>query len=186
MISVLRRQLTDNLDEGLDAAGRHHRGVARRRHSGSSLRIDEDVLVQVIGADGRSRCVVESRRCRPPIVPLQTRAPDHRPTSPVEPRRSGCSPAASTTAVRAGHCWSSASTSTTSPTRVTILSRLLAVAVPAVVVVLGALTWWLTGRTLRPVDRIRCRDGRDQRDEPRPSGARTGDRRRDRPARPAR
>ena len=33
--------------------------------------------------------------------------------------------------------------------------RLLAVAIPAVAVILGALTWWLTGRTLRPVERIR-------------------------------
>jgi signal transduction histidine kinase len=38
---------------------------------------------------------------------------------------------------------------------VSILSRLLLAAVPAVIVLLGALTWWLTGRTLRPVEKIR-------------------------------
>jgi signal transduction histidine kinase len=38
---------------------------------------------------------------------------------------------------------------------ITILSRLLAATVPAVVLLLGALTWWLTGRTLRPVEKMR-------------------------------
>ncbi len=38
---------------------------------------------------------------------------------------------------------------------VRILSRVLAGAVPLVVASLAALTWWLTGRTLRPVERMR-------------------------------
>jgi signal transduction histidine kinase len=38
---------------------------------------------------------------------------------------------------------------------VTILTRLLTGAVPLVVLALGVLTWWLTGRTLRPVEKMR-------------------------------
>jgi signal transduction histidine kinase len=39
---------------------------------------------------------------------------------------------------------------------VRILWRLLAVTVPAVIALLGILTWWLTSRTLRPVERMRA------------------------------
>ena len=47
----------------------------------------------------------------------------------------------------------------------------------------AAVVWMVVGRTLRPVERIRARGRRHRCRRARPSGARTGRRRRDRPAR---
>ena len=114
---------------------------------------DEDLLVQVVTNDGTVRLASANLAGMRPITSL---VPGHRTvqTMPGRPevfrvlvRRvvSDGRPALVIVGTNNDHI--------TDP--ISILSRLLATAVPVVILALGALTWWLTGRTLRPVETMR-------------------------------
>ena len=152
MVFVLRWQLTDNLDEGLMQRGETIAGVVAGALP-DTLGVDEDLLVQVIDADGNGPRLVQPHRCRTDRgAPAWPSNGPHRAWTPrIVP---GADPPHREHATVPGCCWSG-STTTMSPTRWRS-SRLLAVAVPCVVVVLGRADYrWLTGRTLRPVERMR-------------------------------
>jgi signal transduction histidine kinase len=153
MIWALRRQLTDNLDEGLTQRADTIAAVLGTAVP-SELSGDEDLLVQVINADGQivatSSNLVGVGRIASTQPGLRTlhEVPGRNETFRVLSRNvvTADGPALLVVGVN--------NDDVTDP--VTILSRLLAVAVPVVVAVLGALTWWLTGRTLRPVETMRA------------------------------
>ncbi len=153
MISVLSRQLTDNLDESL-AQRIDTIAAVLREAIPEQLAVDEDLLVQVIDADGMVLIASSNLAGIGPIAPLQSgirtvhTVPGRNESfrvliSPVGTPRG---PASLVVGIN--------DDDVTDP--VAILSRLLAITIPGVVALLGALTWWLTGRTLRPVEKMRA------------------------------
>ena len=152
MVAVVRSQLTDNLDESINQRADTLESVLS---SGLPPQVpgDEDLLVQVVDADGRSLASSANLVGKPPITSL---TPGHRTVHSVPGRTevfrvlvrrvtSQGRPALLIVGTNYDHV--------TEP--VSILSRFLAIAVPCVVFALGVLTRWLTGRTLRPVERMR-------------------------------
>ncbi|MFN0027955.1 MAG: sensor histidine kinase [Acidimicrobiales bacterium] len=158
MLSVLRVQLTDNLEEGLAQRADTIEAVVRDGQvgtgQGGTLRTDEDLLVQVLDPGGNVLMSSNNLEGAPAIV------------APV---------AATTTGV----------TVADRPETFRVLSRaipssvgdrflvvgvnnddvsdpLRAVAVlvgvlgPGAVVLLGGLTWWIVGRVLRPIEAMRA------------------------------
>ena len=151
MISVMRWQLTDSLDEGLsqraDALAAVVAGALPPELPG-----DEDLVIQVIAADGTVVASSANVAGRAAIVPLVNGVHTIRIAGRPETFR-----VLSRAIERAGRAEfvivGSNYDHVTEP--VNILLRVLAVAVPAVVGLLGSLVWWLTGRTLRPVEQMR-------------------------------
>lgn len=152
MATGLRWQLTDNLDEGLNQRADTIAAVV----SGTlptQLSADEDLLIQVVDSDGT---VLSASSNLSGFEPITSQRPGIRNVSNVPGRTE-----AFRVLVREVESGSAQVTlivgvnndDVADPVR--ILTRLLAVAVPAVVLILGALTWWLTGRTLRPVEKMR-------------------------------
>ena len=152
MVAVVRSQLTDNLDESINQRADTLESVLS---SGLPPQIpgDEDLLVQVVDADGTIFASSLNLVGKPPIISL---TPGHRTVHSVPGRTeafrvlvrrvtSQGRPALLIVGTNYDHV--------TEP--VSILSRFLAIAVPCVVFALGVLTRWLTGRTLRPVERMR-------------------------------
>lgn len=152
MISVLRRQLTDNLDEGLNQRADTITAVIARTPP-SALSSDEDLLVQVVAPDGT---VLSSTTNLEGVAPVTSLQPGVRTVNTV-PRRTEEFRVLVREIVTNGRSVlliiGINHDDVTDP--ISILSRLLAATVPAVVVLLGILTWWLTGRTLRPVEKMR-------------------------------
>ena len=152
MTMMLRAQLTDNLDEGLNQrAGTIAAVVVADVPSLPSG--DEDLLVQVVDQTGSVLGASTNLRGAAAITSLQpglrtvVKVPGRTEAFRVLVRQINSGPRALTLIVGINR------DDVTNP--VSILSRLLSVAVPAVIALLGALTWWLTGRTLRPVEKIR-------------------------------
>ena len=116
---------------------------------------NEDVLIQVLAPDGTVRQASASVQGMAPITSAHAgvRTVDDVPGRPE--RVPGRGPDGRHAARTRARC-SSASTTTTCPIRCGSCHESLAGAVPLVVAVLAALTWWLTGRTLRPVERMRA------------------------------
>ncbi|MEP7112385.1 MAG: ATP-binding protein [Ilumatobacteraceae bacterium] len=152
MVAVVRSQLTDNLDESINQRADTLESVLS---SGLPPQMpgDEDLLVQVVDADGAIFASSGNLVGKPPITSL---TPGHRTVHSVQGRTeafrvlvrrvtSQGRPAMLIVGTNYDHV--------TEP--VSILSRFLAIAVPCVVFALGVLTRWLTGRTLRPVERMR-------------------------------
>ena len=152
MIAVVRSQLTDNLDESINQRADTLESVLS---SGLPPQMpgDEDLLVQVVDADGTIFASSGNLAGKPPITSL---TPGYRTLQSVQGRTeafrvlvrrvtSQGRPAMLIVGTNYDHV--------TEP--VSILSRFLAIAVPCVVFALGVLTRWLTGRTLRPVERMR-------------------------------
>lgn len=152
MATGLRWQLTDNLDEGLNQRADTIAAVVSDTLP-TQLSADEDLLIQVVDSNGVVLSASSNLAGAGPITSLR---PGIRNVSNVPGRteafrvlvREISSGSAQVTLIVGVN-----SDDVTDPVR--ILTRLLAVAVPAVVLVLGALTWWLTGRTLRPVEKMR-------------------------------
>jgi signal transduction histidine kinase len=152
MALVMRQQLTDNLDEGLsqraDTLGAVVTGSVATEMPG-----DEDLLLQVAADDGTIVASSANLAGRAPIVPLTSggfhtiRIAGRPETFRVLLR------AVDQTGGRDIVIVGSNYDHVTEP--VNILVRILAVAVPVVVAVLAMLVWWLTGRTLRPVEQMR-------------------------------
>ena len=151
-INALRWQLTDNLDEGLGQRADTIAAVIADRPP-DQVSTDEDLLVQVVGSDGKVLASSANLAGAAPIVSAQpglrtvTSVPGRSESFRVLVRQvdSSAGPVSLIVGVN--------NDDVTEPS--TILSRLLAILVPAAVLLLGALVWWLTGRTLRPVERMR-------------------------------
>lgn len=159
MIATLRWQLTDNLDEGLllradtIAAAMDSTTPAGSQRPMIELGGDEDLLVQFIAPDGKLVAASPNLGGAPAIAPLQPGVRTLRRIPPSnETFRVVTRPVR--TPVGEGRLIVGVNYDDVSdPLR--LLTRTLAATVPAVVVVLAGLTWWLTGRTLRPVERMR-------------------------------
>ncbi len=152
MVAVVRSQLTDNLDESSNQRADTIESVLS---SGlpSHPPGDEDLLVQVVDDGG---AVLASSANLVGIPPITSLTPGQRTVHGVSGRAevfrvlvrrvtSQGRPALLIVGSNYDHV--------TEP--LSILSRLLALGVPCVVLLLGILTRWLTGRTLRPVERMR-------------------------------
>jgi signal transduction histidine kinase len=152
MILVLRKQLTDNLDEGLLQRSDAFAAVIADVPS-DALFVDEDLLVQLV--DGTGSVIVSSPNLRG-APPLSEARSGYRNSSDVPGRteifrllvRELDTPDPAQRLIVGVNL-----DDVTDP--VGILSKLLAVTVPSVIVALAALVWWLTGRTLRPVEKMR-------------------------------
>jgi signal transduction histidine kinase len=153
MIGVLRWQLTDNLEENLlqrvnaIAAGLGDPQASR-------LGGDEDVLVQVVGTDGTTIAASSNLEGAAPIAPLE---PGYTTTSAVPGRSETFRVLTREVETDSGPAYLLVGVNrddVTDPLR--IMTRTLAIMVPAVVFLLGVLTWWLIGRVLRPVDTMRA------------------------------
>ena len=152
MVALVRSQLTDNLDESLN-----HRADTLESVLSAGLPAqmpgDEDQLVQVVDADGKVLASSASLVGTPPITPL---APGRRTVYSVPGRTEVFRVLVRRVATQGRPAMLIVGTNNDHVTDpVTILSRLLAVAVPCVIFALGVLTRSLTGRTLRPVERMR-------------------------------
>ena len=152
MVTVVRSQLTDNLDESSNQRADTIESVLSSGFP-SNLPGDEDLLVQVVDAHGAVLASSANLVGKPPITSL---TPGHRTVHGVSGRTevfrvlvrrvtSQERPALLIVGTNYDHV--------TEP--ISILTRFLALAVPCVVLALGVLTRWLTGRTLRPVERMR-------------------------------
>ncbi len=152
MLAVLRWQLTDNLDEGLHQRSDTVAAVIARTPP-SQLSTDEDLLVQVVTTDGTVVSATTNLEGAPPITSLRpgirtvTNVPGRSETFRVLIRPIVTDARAAVLIVGINY------DDVTDP--MSILSRLLAATIPAVIIALGVLIWWLTGRTLRPVERMR-------------------------------
>lgn len=151
MVWVLRSQLTENFDEGLVQRA-DTIAIALPTTDVRSLSIDEDLIVQVIDANGRAT-LSHNLDIDVPIGPDSPgirnvgRLGSRPETFRVLTRRIDLASGAVTLHV-AGNF-----DDVDDPAR--IVARLLLFAVPGTVIALGVLTWWLTGRTLSPVERMR-------------------------------
>ena len=151
-INALRWQLTDNLDEGLGQRADTIAAVIADTPP-DQVSADEDLLVQMVDTDGKVLASSANLAGAAPIVSAQpglrtvTSVPGRSESFRVLVRQvdSSAGPVSLIVGVN--------NDDVTEPS--TILSRLLAILVPAAVLLLGALVWWLTGRTLRPVERMR-------------------------------
>ena len=149
MITVLRAQLTDNVDEGLNQRADTIQSVLATT-TPAPLSGDEDLLTQVVTPDGTVLAASANLAGTPPITALTpgSRTIDTVPGRPeafrvlVRPVISEGRQALLIIGIN--------NDDITDP--ISLLSRFLATSVPIVVIALGALTWWLTGRTLRPVE----------------------------------
>jgi signal transduction histidine kinase len=154
MAVVLRSQLTDNLDESIAQRADTIAAVVERAPL-SEIVLDEDLLVQVVRADGTVVGASPNLIGKPPIATLETGArtihkvPGRTEAFRVLVRPISVETGAGTLIVGINY------DDVSDPLR--ILRKLLAFAVPSVLVVLGLLSWWLTGRMLRPVENIRSR-----------------------------
>ena len=151
MIFVLRGQLTDNVDEGLDQRADTLESVLASHPL--QLSTEEDLLVQVVTDDGTVRETSANLAGMRPITAL---APGHRTVRNVPGRPEAFRVLVRRTASHGQPAFLIVGTNydhITDP--ISILSKLLAAAVPIVIVALGVLTWWLAGRTLRPVEKMR-------------------------------
>lgn len=152
MVAVVRSQLTDNLDESINQRADTLESVLSAGLP-QQMPGDEDQLVQIVDADGTVLASSANLVGKPPITSL---TPGHRTANSVPGRTeifrvlvrrvmSQGRPALLIVGTNNDHV--------TEP--VAILSRILAIAVPCVVLIFGLLTRWLAGRTLRPVERMR-------------------------------
>jgi HAMP domain-containing protein len=154
MAAVLRSQLIDNLDESIAQRADTIAAVVQRAPL-SEIVLDEDLLVQVVGADGTIVGASPNLVGRPAITTLE---PGPRTIHNVPGRPEAFRVLVQPTSVGTGAATLIVGINyddVTDPMR--ILKKLLAFAVPSVLVVLGLLSWWLTGRMLRPVESIRSR-----------------------------
>jgi signal transduction histidine kinase len=154
MAVVLRSQLTDNLDESIAQRADTIAAVVQRAPL-SEIVLDEDLLVQVVRSDGTVAGASSNLVGKPPITTLEpgTRTIHNVPDRP-EAFRVLVRPTSGNTgavALIVGINYDDVN----DPLR--LLKRLLAFAVPLVLLVLGLVSWWLTGRMLRPVKNIRSR-----------------------------
>ena len=151
IVLLLRAQHTDNVDEGLRQRADTIE-AALGRVPIETIAGDEDLLVQLVPPTGELESTTNLRGVGPIVPPqmgLQTinDVPGRREHFRVLTR--AVTTPAGVAVLHVGINFDDV----TDP--VSIVSRLLSAVVPAAVVMLAALVWWLTGRTLRPVEAIR-------------------------------
>lgn len=152
MSVVLRRQLTDNFDEGLDQRADTIAAVIADTKA-STLPVEEDLLIQIVDYSGHVQLSSSNLNGVPPITPMQTgyytttNVPGRHETFRILTRRIQTPNGPALLLV--GHNYDDV----VEPVR--ILNNLLLITVPIVILVLGALTWLVVGRTLRPVETLR-------------------------------
>ena len=152
MVAVLRWQLTDNLDEGISQRADTIAAVVATDLP-SEIPGDEDLLIQIVDADG---AVLASSANLTGLSPITSLEHGVRTINDV-PRRFEVFRVLVRPVVVDGRdltlVVAANNDDVTDP--VSILTRILTATVPIVVAILGGLTWWLAGRTLRPVEQMR-------------------------------
>ena len=152
MTAVLRSQLADNLDEGISQRADTIASVIAKSVP-PQVFADEDLLLQVVDPHG---ALVSSSTNLAGAAPITSLRAGFRTVSNVPGRTEDFRVLVREISSASGPVTLIVGVNNDDVTDpVTILSRLLAVTVPAVVLLLGALTWWLTGRTLKPVEKMR-------------------------------
>ena len=152
MSVVLSRQLTDNFDEGLDQRADTIAAVIADTKA-STLPVEEDLLIQIVDYSGHVQLSSSNLNGVPPITPMQTgyytttNVPGRHETFRILTRRIQTPNGPALLLV--GHNYDDV----VEPVR--ILNNLLLITVPIVILILGALTWLVVGRTLRPVETLR-------------------------------
>jgi signal transduction histidine kinase len=156
LVHVQRRMLTNHIDETLE---QHVADVARQLDAGQvpdglAAPGDEDSFAQVATRDGR--VLVSTGNV--PSSDLFLRVP----TGDTEVRRTMPSPSDEARVrvvarVAGSHVVLAAAPLDDVDAGVDALRNTLLVVIPLVAAVLAALSWWLVGRTLRPVETIRSR-----------------------------
>ncbi len=160
LVEIQRRQLLDNLDASLEQRSETLSGLIADDPAGRPLVTDDDDrAVQLV--DGFGRVVVASANLRgaPPLPdPLSgTDRREHLATRGDLPLDDSAYRVLTTAIATADgpallHVAESAEDMNDA---VRLLTTALIVGVPTIVVLLAGLMWWLTGRTLRPVEQIR-------------------------------
>lgn len=151
-VSLLRDQLTENLDESLSQrANTIERAISRVVPT--TMTTEEDALVQLVGADGRVLMSSANLSGRAPIA-------DQDPGF----RTAGVAGRPETFRLLTRHLVAGERSrflivgvnfdDVTDP--VGVLTRLLAIVAPLLVAGFAAVAWWLTGRALRPVESMRA------------------------------
>ncbi len=151
LVTMLKDQLVDNLDEGLNQRADTIAAVLANS-ADVRLNVDEDLLIQVVDRSGEP--VISSTNFTG-SRPLAT-TPGFVTTSDVPGRTETFRLLARTVDRRGDQATLIIGVNfddVTEPVR--IVTWLLGVAVPVVVFVFATLVWWLTGRTLRPVEKMR-------------------------------
>jgi signal transduction histidine kinase len=153
MIRAFRGQLTDNLDENLMQRSYALEAVLGRTPAEDVTR-DEDLLVQVVEPDGTVRSSSPNLQGASAIAPLEAglrterNLPGRGESFRVLTRRIDTRDGPAFLLVGVN------SDDVDDPAR--IVSGLLVVAVPGVVAVLAVLTWYVIGRALGPVEKMRA------------------------------
>jgi signal transduction histidine kinase len=150
-VLILRNQLMDNFDEGLRQRAETIAATAADTAQ-PQLANDEDLLIQLVASDGAILAASAPVVGLAQIVPLSPgfhtiKIPNRTETFRVYVRTASAVGRSAFVIVGVNL------DDVTDP--VSILSRLLALMVPLVALALGGLTWWLVGRTLRPVENMR-------------------------------
>jgi signal transduction histidine kinase len=153
LVLVLRWQLVDNLDEGLDQRVDTLEGLWQTAPDVPLVGAGEDAaLYQVVDGTG---AVVAGSPTLDAVGPVASLVPGTR-TGPLDGLDGTYRVLVRETPVGDAAGWLLVAVEyddVTDPLGTVITTS--AVLVPLVVVVLGVVTWWLTGRVLRPVDDIR-------------------------------
>ncbi len=152
MVVALRQQLTDNLDESL---GQRADALVAAGRGGRPLvpdGTDEDLLVQLCSPSGEVLAATAPVAGRGPIAPL---IPGVRTVHSVPGFPFGVRVLVRPIAGGDGGTLLIGVNADDVADPVRVLVRLLAILVPVLLAILGGLIWWTTGRTLRPVTRMR-------------------------------
>ncbi len=156
LLTMFRAQLLDNLDESLQNRAETIGAVAgralRQPAPPSELSVDEDLLIQIVAEDRRVLMSSQNLSGVAPISQLEpglrtVHVPNRKESFRVVTQRLDSTPTSP---------WLLVGTNADDVTdALAILRPILALTVPAVLVALGIVTWWVTGRTLRPVENMR-------------------------------
>ncbi len=151
VVVLLRSQLTDNVDESLRQRA-DTIAAALVSVDLTTIAGDEDLLVQLVRSNGSIDASTNLRG----FAPIAKPDPGVRTVHDIAGRTERFRLLTRNVTTVEGPATLHVGINfddVTDP--VSIVARLLTAIVPAAVTVLGALIWWLTGRTLRPVDEIR-------------------------------
>jgi signal transduction histidine kinase len=155
VVVVQHRVLDDALDRSLDQRADVLAGQLRAGDPTLAMGGDEDRLVQVVTSAGAVIASSPDLRGRPPTAPGVAAGSEHLRTMTVgtvgefRVLSVGVATGGGTLTLHVGENTDDVGDA------VRALSVSLALAAAAALIVLGGLVWWLVGRTLRPVERIR-------------------------------
>jgi signal transduction histidine kinase len=154
LLAAQRQHLTDSLDESLENAAADLVVAPRRQLDGPlSPTADDDAVVQVVDGGGVVLAATPNYTSQPALpAPPGDALRSLRTTGllPGEPRYRMLSVRGDDRVVHVG-----APLDDIDETVIALRNALLAT-IPLVAMLLAALTWWLVGRTLRPVEAIRA------------------------------